>query len=175
MNVDELRALSARYFRAADPEDQLRTLDSTLPANDPWHELGMQLRLDLVTGLRENAATLDELRSLLPHFTAHEVRYTATALAELAGGLDVLRALAEAIEGLDPQSRLTAKEASALLGQTATRAGAKGRALYHPIRLALTGSGAGPELSALLTLLTVGRIRERIQAAIPSFPSTTKE
>jgi glutamyl-tRNA synthetase/nondiscriminating glutamyl-tRNA synthetase len=175
MNVDELRALSARYFRAADPEDQLRALDSTLPPNDPWHELETQLRLDLVTGLRENAATLDELRSLLPHFTASEVRYTATALAEMAGGLDVLHALADALEGLDPQSRLTAKEASALLGQTATRAGAKGRALYHPIRLALTGSGSGPELSALLTLLTVGRLRERIQAAIPSFPSTTKE
>ena len=35
--------------------------------------------------------------------------------------------------------------------------GAKGRALFHPLRLALTGREAGPELKALLPL--IGRQR----------------
>jgi glutamyl-tRNA synthetase len=37
------------------------------------------------------------------------------------------------------------------------RTGAKGRALFHPLRLALTGRESGPELAALLPL--IGRTR----------------
>lgn len=43
-----------------------------------------------------------------------------------------------------------------------TRTGRKGRALYHPLRLALTGRPSGPELAALLPLIgpvrTAGRL-----------------
>jgi len=176
MNLDELRALSARYFRAADPESHVRALDDALPADDPWHTLPDGLRRDLVLGLRDNAATVGDLRALLPHFTADEIRYGASTLSELAGGTAVLDALLDALPASDPQTRLTASEASELLKRTAARADVKGRALYHPIRLALTGSDSGPELSALLTLLTVDRIRERVHAALNMFrPRTNKE
>jgi glutamyl-tRNA synthetase len=41
--------------------------------------------------------------------------------------------------------------------QLAAATGAKGRALYHPLRLALTGEDQGPEMAALLPL--IGRAR----------------
>jgi glutamyl-tRNA synthetase len=43
--------------------------------------------------------------------------------------------------------------------------GRKGRALYHPLRLALTGRDTGPELAALLLLIGPARARERLGAA----------
>ncbi len=44
--------------------------------------------------------------------------------------------------------------------------GRKGRALYHPLRLALTGRDAGPELAALLPL--IGRTRTLARLSAPS-------
>jgi glutamyl-tRNA synthetase len=42
------------------------------------------------------------------------------------------------------------------------RTGAKGRALFHPLRLALTGREAGPELKALLPLIGRARAAARL-------------
>jgi glutamyl-tRNA synthetase len=44
--------------------------------------------------------------------------------------------------------------------------GRKGRALYHPLRLALTGREAGPELTALLPL--IGRVRALDRLSAPA-------
>jgi glutamyl-tRNA synthetase len=42
--------------------------------------------------------------------------------------------------------------------------GRKGRALYHPLRVALTGRDAGPEMAALLPLIGRARASERLSA-----------
>ncbi len=43
--------------------------------------------------------------------------------------------------------------------------GKKGRALYHPLRLALTGREQGPELKALLPLIGRAKVLKRLEAA----------
>jgi len=59
--------------------------------------------------------------------------------------------------GEDPWNALTAalKEAT----------GRKGKALFHPLRLALTGRDAGPDMHALLPLIGETEARRRLQAA----------
>jgi len=47
--------------------------------------------------------------------------------------------------------------------QLAQATGAKGRALYHPIRLALTGEDQGPEMATLLPLIGPDRATERLR------------
>jgi glutamyl-tRNA synthetase len=44
-------------------------------------------------------------------------------------------------------------------------AGKKGRALFHPLRLALTGQEQGPELKALLPLIGRDKVLKRLEAA----------
>jgi glutamyl-tRNA synthetase len=44
------------------------------------------------------------------------------------------------------------------------RTGLKGKALFMPLRAALTGETHGPELARVLTLLPPERIRQRLQA-----------
>jgi glutamyl-tRNA synthetase len=50
----------------------------------------------------------------------------------------------------------------------AAATGKKGRALYHPLRLALTGREQGPELKALLPLIGRARALRRLEAAAGS-------
>jgi len=44
-----------------------------------------------------------------------------------------------------------------------TETGRKGRALFHPLRLAITGRGAGPELAALLPLIGRDTVAARLR------------
>ncbi len=43
--------------------------------------------------------------------------------------------------------------------------GRQGRALFHPLRLALTGEERGPEMAALLPLIGHARATERLRLA----------
>jgi glutamyl-tRNA synthetase len=46
------------------------------------------------------------------------------------------------------------------------KTGAKGKALFQPLRLALTGQSHGPELKVLLPLIGEGRARARLENKI---------
>ena len=46
--------------------------------------------------------------------------------------------------------------------------GRKGKALFHPLRLALTGRESGPELAALLPLMGRDRVAARLAATCPA-------
>jgi len=54
------------------------------------------------------------------------------------------------------------ESARAWLDQVAAHTGRRGRKLFHPIRLALTGKGDGPALKHLLTLIARDRVRRRL-------------
>jgi len=47
-------------------------------------------------------------------------------------------------------------------GAVKTATGAKGRALFHPLRLALTARDSGPELKALLPLIGREKVLARL-------------
>src|SRR5690606_2800642 len=47
----------------------------------------------------------------------------------------------------------------------AAASGKKGRALFHPLRLALTGQEQGPELKLLLPFIGRARVLTRLEAA----------
>ena len=87
----------------------------------------------------------------------------ALARAEVAGVLhehgarEVITVLAEAI-----QAPLVDRDAfRAMANRVKERTGMKGKALFHPIRVALTGEGAGPELDLAVPAIERG-------AAIPA-------
>ena len=53
----------------------------------------------------------------------------------------------------------------ALAAALKSATGRKGRALFHPLRLALTGRGSGPEMAPLVARLGRDRVIERLRAA----------
>jgi nondiscriminating glutamyl-tRNA synthetase len=54
---------------------------------------------------------------------------------------------------------------SKLAAETASRSGAKGKALYQPLRAALTGELHGPEMAKLVPLVGTDRLRLRLKRA----------
>ncbi len=169
LNLDELQAVSGRFFRESDPAMLTEALDQTLPTQDRWHGLDPTTRRELVVSLRENASCLHDLQNLLPHFTAESVSFSPSALAELKSGIPVLQVLDQILSTFPASERLDKGQAQTVLKETGVRAGVKGRHLYHPVRLALTGGDSGPELTALLTLLPTESIGRRVRAVLEFF------
>lgn len=71
---------------------------------------------------------------------------------------DLLRAAAESL----PPEPWDAQTAGAWTKQIAAATGRKGRKLYHPLRLALTGEESGPDLAALLPLIGHDKVARRL-------------
>lgn len=57
-------------------------------------------------------------------------------------------------------------------GAVSAATGAKGKALYQPLRLALTGEEHGPEMAPLLGLIGVERAQQRLVACVAASGST---
>lgn len=57
---------------------------------------------------------------------------------------------------------------AALMRDLKAATGARGKALFQPLRAALTGETDGPEMASLIPLLSVERARRRLQAGIDS-------
>jgi glutamyl-tRNA synthetase len=81
---------------------------------------------------------------------------------DLAGENDFIRS---AIESL-PAEPWGAETWKAWTAAVAEASGAKGRALYHPLRLALTGEEKGPEMALLLPLIGRARVLERLSRIV---------
>ena len=82
------------------------------------------------------------------------------------GPIEPLREDPELLEkaaALLPPEPLSAESWSAWTKAVAAATGAKGRALYHPLRLALTGREHGPELAKLLPLIGRARALARLK------------
>jgi glutamyl-tRNA synthetase len=76
-------------------------------------------------------------------------------------------ALLAAAADLLPEAGLPdAEAAAAWLKAVGVATGRRGRALYHPLRLALTAREHGPELKHLLPLLDPARAERRLRGEI---------
>jgi glutamyl-tRNA synthetase/nondiscriminating glutamyl-tRNA synthetase len=67
---------------------------------------------------------------------------------------DVLTAFAAQVEG--DSSPMTPERFKAIMNDVKAKTGAKGKDLFHPVRVALTGSHSGPEFDKLIPILEQG-------------------
>ena len=75
------------------------------------------------------------------------------------------RALAEKAAAVLPAEPWDGETWSTWTNAVKAATGAKGRALFHPLRLALTGQESGPELKALMPLIGRARVLGRLAGA----------
>ncbi|MDZ7626854.1 MAG: glutamate--tRNA ligase [Parvularculaceae bacterium] len=101
------------------------------------------------------------------------VRGNAVKLADAAEWKDVIEgaidpviedaAFCGAAASLVPDAPLTEQSWSAFTNAVKEKTGAKGKALFHPLRLALTGREKGPEMAAIFPLIGADRARRRLK------------
>jgi glutamyl-tRNA synthetase len=72
-------------------------------------------------------------------------------------------AFCAAAAALVPVDPLTDESWSAFTASVKDKTGAKGKALFHPLRLALTGREKGPEMAAIFPLIGAERARKRLR------------
>ena len=136
-DLEELRSLSARTLHHMSFEDAWERL-TALGIAGPKAE-------DFWLAVRGNLSTFHEI-----------VDWWDVVAGEIEPSVEDTDVLAAARETLpeEPWDAATFGRWTALLRERTNR---KGKALFHPLRLALTGREQGPELAALLPL--IGRVK----------------
>jgi len=75
------------------------------------------------------------------------------------------RLLVKDAAGIAEKLEWSAEPWKALTAELKARSGRKGRELFHPLRLALTGRDSGPEMAGLLQAMGKDRALQRLEAA----------
>ena len=73
------------------------------------------------------------------------------------------KTLTDMAADLLPKEPWTDETFNVWLGEVKAKSGLKGKDLFHPIRLALTGEASGPELKTLLPLIGYKKAYERLK------------
>jgi len=133
--------------------------DATLAgwAGEPaFHAVPEALRSRFLECVRPNIHRPEDVAGWADILFGRGPVFTDEARAALvAAGSDFFSA---ALEGLESGDHSLA----AISGAVRRRLGVRGRALFRPLRLALTGAEAGPELAQVLALLPDEAVRSRL-------------
>jgi nondiscriminating glutamyl-tRNA synthetase len=160
---DKLAWLNRTYLKVADPV-RLAALVSEHLARAGWLSAPcsadalayVESLLPMVTASVDRLAQAPERLHFLFAYDPHAVLREAAVADEFRGPLsrNVATALAE---DLAVATRLTSREAFRMAAQRVRdRTGAKGKALFHPVRVALTGALSGPELDLAVPAIDTG-------------------
>jgi len=104
---------------------------------------------------------LEEVPARVSFVFAWDAAAAAQLVAAELDGAKIVRAFAEAIADVGP---LTKESFRAAAAKTREATGVKGRALFHPIRVAMTGWESGPELDLALPAI------DRVAGLLPGVP-----
>jgi glutamyl-tRNA synthetase len=140
-----------------DPQD-LAALSARLIHQLPFEAVAHRLpgvRPDVWAAVSGNLARLTDAQDW------QQIIEAPGGLAQLPQEAPLLAAAAEIAAGVPWDDEIWSRLTTDLKART----GAKGRALFLPLRLALTGRESGPEMAALLPLIGRERALARLRAA----------
>jgi glutamyl/glutaminyl-tRNA synthetase len=169
-DTDKLAWMNRHYMKEASP---VRLAREVLPylaragyVDGPTAEaLGfVESILPLVAG---SVDRLDEVPARVAFLFNWQAQAVAPQIEAEPDGLVIVRALADALMDAGPLDRESFRAAAARVREAT---GFKGRALFHPIRVALTGAESGPELDLAVPAIDRGAALPR-EAGVRSLPS----
>jgi glutamyl-tRNA synthetase len=157
----KLAWVNRHYLRASDPA---RVADLSIPyfraqgfAADP-DRIGREYLESVMPMVTGSVDRLDEVPSRLRFLFSYDPRAAiqredVREVLGHPGAEDVILALARDLSG---SARLDHDRFRAVVGRLKQQTGQKGRLLFHPIRVALTGEVAGPELDLAVPAIDRG-------------------
>ncbi|MFQ5354770.1 MAG: glutamate--tRNA ligase, partial [Thermodesulfobacteriota bacterium] len=149
-----LRGLNRAVIAGMDADDIIRLAALDDLSGDK------SLLLAAVEAVQDNAYTIKELKALItPLIEKPVITEEAAALINTPDGKALLKA---ALEELNNNTVTY----DSLIKNIKEKTGLKGRALFMPLRCALTGAVRGIELDRIFTLLGAGEAEERIKEAL---------
>jgi len=152
LNRQHLKRLSSRekLEKALPFLRQAGLLPEKLTADhQAWLERALEALVEGVDKLSDLAAQFE----LFFTFRLDQMDEEAQAILKEESAKKVIQALGEEI---DQQGRLNFNDFAAIVQRVRQKTGLKGRALFHPIRVALTGQTSGLELDKFIPLIEEG-------------------
>jgi len=167
---EKLEWMNGEYIRACDNEKLLNLIIPFLiKENLITDEVAKQKRewlLKYVSLFKERAKTLKEFAQKGKYFFVFDYQYeekSAKKHFSLPEAADRLRAYVDRLSKLESFEKAQIEQA---LRALADELGIKPAVLIHPVRLATTGTSAGPPLFDLLELLGREEVTKRIHKAV---------
>jgi len=161
-DLEKLAWVNRHYLKAAPPE---RLSELSVPHLQAVGWLGQPTAADrqylasvvpVVAGGVDRLDQLPERLRFLFDFSEKHVLASDEARAEARQSASVIRALAEELTSTPPM--LDRDAFRAMANRVRARTGEKGKGLFHPIRLVLTGESEGLELDAAVPAIERGAL-----------------
>ncbi|MEK6726533.1 MAG: glutamate--tRNA ligase [Deltaproteobacteria bacterium] len=160
-DMDRLNWINSHYIRNCEPK-KLRGLLLLHLVKAGVNLAGKSVEWieDAIDAVKGEASTLSELVEHLKVFI-DEVKPDDEALAILkeSGAFEVIKAFREEFEKERP---ITAERYKSVSERVKARLSVKGKALFMPLRVALTGRTKGPEMEKVLALLGRDEVLKRL-------------
>jgi len=181
-DMEKLYWLNRHYIKESAPERIAKLVrpyfdplvGAAAPAEiEPWLGKITQLLAPSVDRLEQ----LPEKAALIFHYDANAALASPDNAEVLAGehtGAVLTRFVVKVLENEEAhENRLTPETFKKIVNEVKAETGAKGKELFHPIRIVVTGSHSGPEFDKLIPLLEEGSrlalpkhvlsVRERVE------------
>ena len=162
---DKLRWVSGRHIaRIPLPELARAVMPFVDPARVPADRYDLSRAVDVIRGRMTTYSEINDHLSLFLVARGPELKGVQAALRDDAGAGVVLRAAADRLAALPEWEAPAIGRAIRAAGK---ETGARGPALFHPVRKAVTGRESGPDLGQVLGVYGRDETLERISAALP--------
>ena len=165
-NIEKLNWLNAQHLRAKSGAEILAMLRPLLEGAAPGESrFSDEYLLRVIEAMRERVTFVGDYLEKAPYFFRAPETYEPDTVRKRwnPASPELLRALLREFSALpDPQPA----DYEAALVRTAERSAVKKSDLIHPLRLAVSGMGAGPGLYDILAILGKEETIRRITAAI---------
>ncbi|MDF9407517.1 glutamate--tRNA ligase [Pelotomaculum isophthalicicum JI] len=169
-DLDKLNWLNGHYIRQA-PLGEITDLAIpylekagyiTTPLSQPKYEWVKMV----VDAVREYLTCLSEITGHVAFFFADMIEVKENEAKEILSGEQVPAVLAALRNKVAGSGELTNSEAKLLLKEVGKETGFKGKQVFMPVRVALTGSTHGPELNQVMVILGKDKIYSRLDRAL---------
>jgi glutamyl/glutaminyl-tRNA synthetase len=115
----------------------------------------------MVDAVRTHLSCLSDIVPETRYFFGDDLSFEPAQTEEMIAQLPLLRTLESILE--TETGEFSGLSFNTAVKAAGAKAGCKGKALYHPIRLALTGRENGPELAKIAPLLGRERVLARLR------------
>ncbi len=146
----KLRWLNGKHIREL-PEQRLSDLMTSF-AGEARDQFDSRQWALVVTALRDKLELLTDVPALLAGFAGRSSALEGED-RELAAHPDACRALEAVADGLAELEQIGPEDFKTLLKTVSKETGVKGKLLFMPVRLALTGSPHGPDLPSVASVI----------------------
>lgn len=169
-DLDKLNWLNGHYIRKA-PLEQLVILAmpfmekagyiTTPPPPEINEQVGM-----MVDSVRKHLSYMEEVTGHTKIFFESKVEIEGSEAKEIMSGEQVPDVLTAMMQKVASGSHLTQAGAKAILKETGKTLGLKGKQVFMPVRVALTGSIHGPDLDKIIAILGKDKVTQRLSDAL---------